>query len=79
MNLREAAQYMNSLINLERKNFELLHVSSLLNCRANQRLLLQALEAVCTTGIAGIGTVMAGKGYGRGFTGGSGYWHRHGR
>ena len=63
-NLQDAASSLFSLLNFEGKTWELLHASSLLNCRANQRLLLQALEAVCTTGIAGIGTVMTGRGCG---------------
>ena len=59
--LHESSSSLYSVLNLEQKTLELLHASSLLNCRANQRLLLQALEHVCTTGIAGVGTVLLGK------------------
>ena len=58
--LQDSSSSLYSLLNLEEKSMELLHASSLLNCRANQRLLLQALEQVCTTGIAGVGVVLLG-------------------
>ena len=58
--LKDSTSSLYSLLNLELKSLEVLHAASLHNCRANQRLLLQALEQVCTTGIAGVGVVLLG-------------------